>query len=386
MAKNMLVSTPTPSSGTLHCYHLPKGMVSIKIARQGGSVAFEQPTAELVPDPEHVYYLKYTASPFSSDTLDVAFSEKGFLQSLKTVIKDETGAFLGKIVELGSAVAEVAIAPGVRTRDIDGMAAVPVLLFSGVINPFDSKALERVNKALAANSPDMSLIFSVEEQSSNISSQMSRNDAALRSGVFCKPMGTYDFVLSSGENELFRYELRLPHKSEVHFIEIPLEPWVQTEFDINFDASGYPSSIRLVKPSTAMAMIELPLQIIRAIIELPAKLFQFRINLDSSRADALEKQYALEQRFQAHAENVNKRLEAVTTAVVEGDPSLASEEEGTRGLFDIFKKAPKSTTAANRPAQSGAPVDNEALVQAQQDIKKLQQDILVLRRRLNEEK
>ena len=69
--------------------------------------------------------------------------------------------------------------------------------------------------------------------------------------------------------------IRIPDPGNIHFIEIPQAPWVKTDFEVQFNEYGYPISIQLTKPSSALAFAEAPLKLLQSIIELPARLFQF---------------------------------------------------------------------------------------------------------------
>ena len=77
----------------------------------------------------------------------------------------------------------------------------------------------------------------------------------------------------------------------LEFIEIPTASFVKTEFEITFSNEGYPTYIHINKPSSALALIQVPLSIIRSIVEIPAPLFQFRINMNNMKSQAIKSDY-----------------------------------------------------------------------------------------------
>ena len=88
--------------------------------------------------------------------------------------------------------------------------------------------------------------------------------------------------------------------------------WFKTEFQIKFNGLGYPTFINIKKPSTALAIIQLPLTIIRSIIELPTKLIQLRVNMDSSKANEIQSQINL-RKIQEQYEALDKKAAGIAT-------------------------------------------------------------------------
>ncbi|MEL6674743.1 MAG: hypothetical protein AAFR61_21215 [Bacteroidota bacterium] len=375
MAKFNLSSTSSLAQGNLHYYHLPKGMVHIEITRIGNgenaALQMTAPTVEVVADPAARYFLHYTPNAFTNDDITLEFNEAGFLSRVHTLVEDQSGAVFDKLIELGSAVAEVAL-PVPKTRDVGD--AGPVTIFSGKIDPFHAESMEDLNTALARIHESCSLKvvdLAGEDAPASTSSKSAQN------GIYCRPMGTFSFQLSSPKGTVF-HQVRLPHPEQVHFIGFPKGDWVKTEFEVTFDAVGYPNRISLKNPSTALAIISAPINLIKAILELPAKLFQFRLNLDSSQNQAMMRQMELSQEY----ENLRKQQEMAALASAEGPEGAV----GTRGLFSNWfnKGGGSKTSASSGNAGGGGGTADSAEVAALKDtVQKLQQDLDIMRKRMN---
>ncbi|MEM7655271.1 MAG: hypothetical protein AAF399_04015, partial [Bacteroidota bacterium] len=295
MARNILASVSGSANGNLYGYQLPKGLVPLTIIKEKGIFRFEVGEVVIVPDPDQQYFFKYQPSPFTSDELNIQFSSEGFLSSLKIAVDDQTGEFISKVVDLGSAIASVVSGPGGGTRSVGQADEGPQEIFSGTIDPFDKSQMEGLNQLLARHGNELEMEARVLGKR-----QISASDTLGESvsGVYCRPLASCELGLTQGKARTVQV-LRMPNPEVLHFVEIPQAPWVKTEVDIQFNELGYPLSIHILKPSSAVAMIQVPLDIIQAIIELPTKLFQFRINLGNQRADAVEAQLANEQRMEA---------------------------------------------------------------------------------------
>ena len=140
MARNILASLTSSKAGNLYGYVLPKAMVTVTIHQSGTSYYLADSEIELVPDSAHQYFFRYTPSIFSSDVIHISFSEAGFLSGIRTSIDDQTGEFISRMIDLGSALTEIVSVPPTGTRE------VPV--FRQQIDPFDQAQMAEVNRQL----------------------------------------------------------------------------------------------------------------------------------------------------------------------------------------------------------------------------------------------
>lgn len=354
MARNPLASHASPSKGNLHGYCLPKGIVPITIYKQetdqGIGFHMELGEVKLVPDPAHQYYLTYNPRAFSNDDITVQFHPQGFLKKVHTLIDDQRDEFIGKLIELGAEVAKAAAGfPSMRTRGSLPSADARII-FQGDVDPFDKVELGRINTHLQTVSKTLSLSAEMLESHEERSGAVAERGTS-HPGVYCKPMGTARIALNEGETQL-SHTLRLPHPHLLEFIEIPQAAWVKTEFSMECDQAGYPVSIQVKKPSTAMAAIELPLKLVKALISLPAQIFQLRIDWRNGQTNDMGSALQFQQR--------SKELE--------GQLAELKEESSTRGL------------AALEPRATGSS-DTSDLAET---VKRLEQELKTLQRRWHE--
>lgn len=365
MARNIFGSTKVASQGNLYHYYLPKGIVNLQITHSptGFSVELASPSVDLLPDPDHNYFLRYTPNAFTHDEIQVSFSPQGFLKHVKTSIEDQRGEFISKVTDLASSIAQVAVAP-VSTRSVD-----TIILHSGPFDPFNEAEVKELQAKM--KEVDKSSSFEIKELgAAEQGSQDGGQSAEGGLGIYYRPLSTFSMTLNGSKGNS-RTLLRLPHPQRVHFIEIPIASWVKTEFEIQFEEGGYPSNIHISKPSTALAMIQVPINIVAAILRLPGELFKFRIDLNSAKQNSLIR----EQELREQMVELEKRQDQFAAA--------QRVEAGTasRGLFDwVFRKKESPAPAPGGAAPSG----NVSLPSDLDDqLKKMKQDIDVIRRRVN---
>ena len=281
MAKPILSSSKGVQDGNLHCYHLPKGIVNFAIKRIAHSdavfYAIETPSVELVPDWNHRYYFQYAPSSFTDDDITLEFTELGFLRRVHSFIDDQTDEFIEKIAELATTAVEAAAAiPSFKTRSLDGVQEE--LIYEARLDPFREVEVERLNQDLASFDPNLSFSAIIPDED-RFEPDPVQN--ASRQVLYSRPPVIAELCLNHGKM-VDRHQVRLPHPYLTHVIEIPRAPFVKTEFLIEFNEMAHPMMINIKKPSTAMAMIQLPINILNAIISIPGKIFSFKINYDNS--------------------------------------------------------------------------------------------------------
>lgn len=334
MARKILTSTASPANSNFHYYHLPKGMIKVSVTRTqqpGGRLVHNIVAAEtVIPDPAHRYFFTYHANAFSDDRIDIQFSKDGFLKRIDTTMEDKTGAIVEAVVD---AVAEVAKG-AVGLRSLEGKEEQ---LFEETIDPFDEAAMRRLNDVMQAIGAGFEVALKPLHQAEETAAASEAVDPEIanrRFGVFCRPLEPYEFIVKLGDQER-RQLLMLPHHQTVHFVEIPYANFVTNKFTMEFNEKGYPLSIHVEKPSQALAIIELPLRVLKAILEIPAQLFQFRINYNNQRVQTLQSEQTLQaaiQQKEANEQRLREELEQTKRAESEARNKLDEVEAEKRTL------------------------------------------------------
>lgn len=366
MARNIFGSTRVASQGNLYHYYLPKGIINLQISHtsQGFEVEMASPSVDLIPDPDQNYFLKYTPNAFTNDNIQVSFSPQGFLKHIKTSIEDQTGEFISKVIDLGSSIAQIAVSP-VSTRSLE-----TIIIHRGPLDPFNPEEVSLLEEKMKQVDGEASFgIKEIGNGKKELGGQ-EPNDEDTGFGIYYRPMSTFALTLTS-KNAVSRTLMRLPHPEKVHFIGIPIASWVKTDFEIKFEEGGYPESIQIVKPSSALAMIQVPINMVSAILRLPAELFKFRVDLSSSKQQALQQEQHLREQILALE---RQKLQ---------ESNLEGAGAGTRGIFDwsFFKRKEKQTAQAPGQASSGTAANIPSDLEDQ--LKKIKQDLAVIRRRVN---
>ncbi|MEL7339524.1 MAG: hypothetical protein AAGM67_03490 [Bacteroidota bacterium] len=281
MAKPILSSFRGSHHGNLHCYHLPKGITKFAIKRIGNGqqimYAMDPPELILAPDWKHRYYLSYSPSSFTDDDITIEFTESGFLRRIHSFIDDQTDEFINKLAELATTAVEAAITvpSAFKTRGLD---VTEEYVYEAILDPFRREEVEALNRDLAMIDPQLRFEAHVLDE---VEEQPIEDRVAEKQVLYCRPPVMCELQLIHGQTT-FRHTVRMPHPNLVHTIEIPRAPFVKTEFLIEFNDLAYPSMINIKKPSTAMAMIQVPINILKAIIALPGQLVSFRFNYDNT--------------------------------------------------------------------------------------------------------
>ena len=363
MARNILTSTRSAGEGNLHHYFLPKGLVQFTII--GGAAGYKleaiEPIMKLVPDPNHKYFFRYQPNPYTRDDITLEFSPEGFLTHVYTSIEDQTAEFVKSVAAIGTSIAQLTV-PLPKTRSLETK-----VLFTGEIDPFDSDAMTRLNDSIKSISKNDTLELNIEALGDDLVSKPVVPSSDKKFGIFCKPMGTFNLQLS-WEGGMSVLPLRLPHPEILHFIEIPRANWVKSEFEIKFGVGGMPTSIRIGKPSSALAFIKLPLDILSAIISLPTQLFQFRLNMNTAKQNALISEDNMRSQLQAFEEKYKELQVAAASRNTEFQPAPESSAAGA------------GTTSSQAGTSSVNTRESAELVN---EIKKLRQDVDLMRKRMN---
>jgi hypothetical protein len=370
MAHVFLSSRVSAQDGNLHYYHLPKGMVKLSVMQRtsGNQVSYklQAPEVSIVPDPAHRYYFQYQPGFFSHDVINLGFSPEGFLKSVHTTIEDQRGDVVRKVIELGSAAAEAVVAGGAsRTRGLQAEEGAEILVFEGTYDVLDHEILSSINADLAnlPGKPQLSVEGKQAERPGIDPSAHQKRGP----GVFCKSRSPYTLTLNSGPYK-DTHQLSLPDPDTVHYISIPNPGWVKTNFHLEFDEQGFPLSIAIDKPSSGLAILSLPLDLLKAIIELPAKLFQLRINLNNERSTALASDLQYQQQLKTNLEEQAAMKQQIKNL------------QATRSFDGVTGSMPANGGGNGQSPSADAPPSEEVT----RMIKKLEQDLDVMRRRFNQ--
>ncbi|MEM6348108.1 MAG: hypothetical protein AAF927_29775 [Bacteroidota bacterium] len=354
MGKPILSSFKGSHRGNLHCYHLPKGIVKFAIKRIGNGqqvfYAMDPPELSLAPDWNHRYYLNYAPSSFTDDDITIEFTESGFLRRIHSFIDDQTDEFINKLGELATTAIEavVTVPSAFKTRSLEGVTEEYV--YEANLDPFRKEEVDALNRDLAMIDPLLRFEAIVLDE---VDEKPLEDKVAEKQVLYCRPPVMCEIQLIHGQTT-FRQSVRMPHPNLVHTIEIPRAPFVKTEFLIEFNDLAYPAMINIKKPSTAMAMIQIPINILKSIIALPGQIVSFKFNYDNT-----VPQYT------------PPPMESIPTGPVGGGSDVPLPD-----IPDDLPPVPGTSTRSVGGAGGGNDTDRK--------IKNLEQTVELLRRRMND--
>ncbi|MEL6134788.1 MAG: hypothetical protein AAFR59_15610, partial [Bacteroidota bacterium] len=340
MARNFLPSLRSPHEGNLHGYFLPKAEIDLTIDG-GGQMTING--TEYVPDPQHQYFFQYRPSPFTDDDITICYGENGFLSKVHTIVDDQTDDFVSRIFDVGEA---LVAGPLTNSR------VVP--LFAGKIDPFNPEHQQAINSQLQPKGFTFEAKILGDDKRQGVNPQ-----TVSKTGIFVKPRAIAELSITSSAGKRVKH-IHVPHPHLLEMIEIPSAPFVKTEFELEFDAHGYPTIVKIKKPSSALAFVDLPLKIIRAVLALPGQLVQMRINIDNTRATSLQSKYQYDQ----------KRLEI--------EQKMAQLEVDTKKY-----RLEQAAKVQQEPEVQQGSVDSAEMETLKADLKKLQQEVRVMKMRSN---
>ncbi|TWT06126.1 hypothetical protein [Reyranella sp. CPCC 100927] len=360
------------SSENIGYYSLPRALVTLEITQNGDAINAAITEPFYAADPAHKYVLNYKSSPLSADTIEVEFeSNSTLLKKISTTTEDKTDEIILAAVKSFVGILE--------SGDVTKQATSTViarLTFDPVDPAERTAALAEANKFLrnflrfrkfgAAKMSDMvgdwcgirgaSTESTCDSDSWPIKLAVSVPgdvDPAPRSaavsvppdctkGICYRPPLPVKFRLSFGEVALDERTIEIPNAAPVYAMELRKAFMVTKIKNIEF-TKGVLTKVRVEKPSEALALVTLPLDIAKAILSVPADILKLKVDLSSQEEALAKKQAAL---IDAKKELAGKR------SVEAGDPP-----NSRRVVVSVMngRPLPQSSPLGRRGSGSGAP-------------------------------
>lgn len=257
-------------------YFLPKGIVDLTISKkikiENGKERFEIELiideVKYVADPEFHYAIKINHNIFFHDKISVTVDANGFLSAINTTVTDKTPEIIDKIanapIEIFGGAPEVAIRPD-RTYEIN---------FS--LDPTSIEDRSRLNQVLSQ--VDSEIAFSARPVSNLPVMRRNRpdcnTDPCFRTAMpYALELYTTNRV--SATTVVSRAVVILPNKHVVGQIALTRAPFVTKKFDLTF-TSGMLTKADLDNPSEALAFIQIPINVAKAIVSIPSAMLDFK--------------------------------------------------------------------------------------------------------------
>ena len=248
------------------------------------------------PDQNYTFTLAYLTDSFSTDKVAVKTTGDGLLKSISTTSRDERAAVAGSLVALAGELAKAAAtfsSPGsvlaleAAPRVQSGFAPPPVAVpfkQTLLVDPYDPELSAKVSDALRSAGVDG---VSLRLAPSSLPSE-SRTPEEIR--AFCQTGACYRRVApvtlrvedDATQTAMERITI-LPNNGVVGRLDFERRSFVENKAVALFD-QGMLVEISYDDPSTAAAVANAPVELVRDIVEIPASAFGAgRARLDAER-------------------------------------------------------------------------------------------------------
>jgi hypothetical protein len=318
--------------GTGIPYLLPKALLPVEVVAAGTQVRVDLLEPVYVGDATQSYALRYDASSFATETLNITVDPTtSLLKTLSVETKDETGEVLKKAIATLRAesaagsdetvLMQTVLDPGDATSIADVEGRVRATLDSFV-------ARQRQECGAAATKPSgcgeiLALPVSTKTQLSVTlmasapyaagAAPSAPTSTATAGGIDCGVgicfRGTLPYQVSLEALGQTRSTLiHLPNHGPLMALPLPRHAFVKTKHTVGL-RNGMLESYQIEKPSSALAIVSWPLDVFDAIVSTTAKIVQLKI--DTSRSSvSLQEQLLAETKRRKEIEDELEKLKS----------------------------------------------------------------------------
>lgn len=307
---------------------------------------------QIVPDRNAGYFLDYDESVWSTDILTIEITANGLLDRVHFKADDQTDQVILKIGDLAKEARKAFIAFG----DVEGEAAAlgqlpgncvsfefkgvdAVTILEWTFDPQRLKSVTAVNAAIKANIESHSssrerglpvIVVRANKLAVAVDPPPRKNSANVPNicprGICYRPVEPFDFIVLEDDIEIRRKTVLLPAKNRVSQIDVSRATFVEKITTIDFE-DGALKQVDINKPSEALAIVSLPVDILMAIVAIPAELIQLKIDTTNRDKDLVEANKNLIASQQLLLETQQKLLKKQRELAAEGKDSAIDSTE-----------------------------------------------------------
>lgn len=313
-----MITAPSDKTESIGHYAIPQAMLELTIelkypkaaltdamALRTGAVSMTVKTVQTVLVPAAHIPLHYAPSSFSSDKVTLDVNEKGFLTQVAVDVDDKSAEFIDKIVDIAGAAVKITDLHPATVYTLDSDSGEITQEIRHLLNPYSDHDEIDVIENIGGNEIQIDLST---QGVSDISRRVPNQDQiekrcankicypglVARSINFTGPAGTTDTKLVVIPDLRYLFEIDLVRAAAVKKV-------VTADF-----ADGMLTKLVLDKPSQALAIAEIPFNVLSAIVAIPAEIVQLKIDTSSQNKDLLDAQKDLIEAQQSLLEAVQK--------------------------------------------------------------------------------
>jgi hypothetical protein len=244
----------------------------------------------------------YLGSVLADEDINVKLNKEGLLSQVNVTTEDKTGAIAIKLIEVGKEVAKFLATAETSAEPIE---------YDVEFDPCTD--LARINHELAQRFPqdDLSVrLIRSNYNESGYGQAFIPGQSKRFSGAAFRPMRPYAVLLRKHGKVLSSQQVFLPNESHVYYYPVTRAAFVKKVTTLNFD-EGILTEVKVTKPSEALAFMEIPLALVKAIASLPGEIIDNSIALSDKRKNLATSQTNLlteQQKLEAEQQKVKEQM------------------------------------------------------------------------------
>ncbi|MEM6621128.1 MAG: hypothetical protein AAF674_02785 [Pseudomonadota bacterium] len=264
------VQTSGPKNLPIHVpYALPSAMLALTVSWAGPGKPLQIKLAEpkTFPDPTARYMLTALPSAWAKDDFTLV-AEGGLLKSVNAVNEDKTAAVVSKVIELAAQAAK--LTAGLRTNRPPSVQPFDLSL---LIDPYDAQSIAKAKAELT----QVGLVLSVGGPGGAALAPRDPNAEVCDHSLCYRVNSAVTVKVEDRKGwyggPLKEFLVEVPDQSGTFGADIHRGACIKRTTKLEF-TQGVLTSATLNKPSEVEACLSIPLDILKAVVEVPGALFK----------------------------------------------------------------------------------------------------------------
>jgi hypothetical protein len=253
------------------------------------------------PDSRYMFSLVHRRNLFADDQVAITIGANGLLVKVETTSEGKAGQVVLGLAELAKDLlkASAGLPTDVGVFDLKK----GPFQYELILDPTDATAVSSVNSDLDRRGCNL-LIDVQPPETAHVRTKPTPPTS--RGGIYYRPALPYVITFKTRDESRARESIRsaqtiyLPNAAPILSFDIYRPAFVKFIQTVEFE-NGMLKSFNLTKPSEAVGLINLPVELAKSIVSIPSELFKFRIETTQDEGGLLEAQRKLiEARWQLH--------------------------------------------------------------------------------------
>lgn len=261
-------------------YFLPKGLIRVQLKPKGTNDLELTTSVRYTQDPNYFFTFQYLPKATFEDAIAVKLTEQGFLDTIEVTTTDKAREIVSKVIEIAKEVAKITAFPGAVAQIKAEAKKIPNIdvefdpdLFLDQNRKTERETFE--NKFFKPYNIVVNLKRTFPEGS------YPKQGPVDQKGIYYRPLLPYEFSFTLKEFALYKNEtISLPNEAPILAVNLTRGPFIAKKMSLTFK-NGILTEMKVTKPSEVLAGLEIPLDIVKAIVAVPTELIQFKVSYSS---------------------------------------------------------------------------------------------------------